>query len=86
MHTLIVVGGGFALLSASLLLGHAWGNGLPGLLAGAKIFIPIWLICSGLNMWIGVQHGYSWGEEFPIFLGISALPIIIASLTWWKLS
>ena len=86
MHTLIVVGGGFALLIASLLLGHAWGNGLPGLLAGAKIFIPIWLICSGLNMWIGVQHGYSWGEEFPIFLGICAAPIIVASLVWWKFS
>lgn len=76
MHTLIVVGGGSALLIASLLLGHAWGNGLPGLLTGAKLFIPIWLICSALNMWIGVQHGYSGAEEFPIFLVIFAIPIL----------
>lgn len=86
MHTLIVIGGGFALLIASLLLGHAWGNGMPGLLLGTKVFIPIWIVCSALKMWIGIQHGYSWGEEFPIFLGISALPIIVASLVWWKIS
>ena len=86
MHTLIVVSGGFALLIGSLLLGHAWGDGLPGILVGVKFFIPIWLICSGINMWIGIHHGYSLREEFPIFLGISALPITIASLTWWKFS
>ncbi|MDR5170384.1 hypothetical protein IHQ56_00985 [Methylobacillus flagellatus] len=86
MHTLIVLGGGFALLITSLLLGHAWGNGISGLLTGAKTFIPLWLICSSLNMWIGVQHGYSWGEEFPIFLAILAFPIIVASLIWWKIA
>lgn len=86
MHTLIVIGGGFALLIASLLLGQAWGNGMPGLLIGIKAFIPIWIICSALNMWIGVQHGYTWTEELPIFLGIAALPIIAASLVWWEIS
>lgn len=86
MHTFIVIGGGFALLIASLLLGHAWGNGALGLLIGAKVFIPIWIICSALNMWIGVQHGYSWSDEFPIFLGICAAPIVIASLIWWRLT
>jgi hypothetical protein len=86
MHTIIVVGGGFSLLVASLLLGHAWGNGMSGLLTGAKIFIPVWIICSALNMWIGVQHGYTWHDEFPIFLGICTVPIIVACLVWWKFS
>ncbi len=84
MHTLIVVGGGLALLMACLLLGHAWGNGIAGLLNGIKLYIPLWIVCSGLNMWIGVQHGYSWSEELPIFLVICAIPIIVASLLWWK--
>ena len=39
MHTVIVMGGGFALLLACLLLGYAFGDGLPGLTSGAKAFL-----------------------------------------------
>ena len=86
MHTVIVLGGGFALLAASLLLGHAWG-GMQGMVMGAKVFIPLWLIGAGVNMWIGVQHaGYSVAEELPIFLGIFAVPAIVSAALWWKLS
>ena len=86
MHTVIVIGGGFALMAASLLLGHAWGQGLPGLVMGAKLFIPLWFAGAFVNMWVGVSSaGYSWGEEFPIFLGIFALPAVVAGLLWWKL-
>jgi len=64
MHTVIVVGGGFALLLACVLLGHAFGGGMPGLLTGAKLFIPLWLLGAALNTWIGVrQAGYSAAEE-----------------------
>ncbi len=84
MHTVIVLGGGFAALLACLLLGHAWGNGLPGVLAGAKVFIPLWLAGAFINMWIGVQHGYSWSEEFPIFFAIFAVPVVVAGFVWWK--
>ena len=86
MHTLIVLGGGLAVLAACLLLGHAWGNGMPGVLAGAKVFIPLWLLGAFANMWVGTHHGYSWSEEFPIFLGIFALPAAAAALLWWKLT
>ena len=41
MHTAIVLGGGFALLLACLLLGHAFGGGVPGAVSGAKWFIPL---------------------------------------------
>ena len=83
MHTMIVVGGGLALLLACVLLGHAWGA-TPGVVTGAKAFVPLWLLAAFINMWVGTTHGYSWSEEFPIFLGIFAAPTIIAGLVWWK--
>ena len=87
MQTVIVVGGGFALLLACVLLGHAFGGGRPGLVTGAKLFIPLWLIGAAINMWIGVrQAGYSAAEESPIFLGIFGVPTLVAGLIWWKLS
>lgn len=86
MHTVIVIGGGLALMAACLLLGHAWG-GMAGLVMGARLFIPVWLVAAFVNMWVGVSTaGYSWGEEFPIFLGIFAVPAVVAGLLWWKLS
>ena len=84
MHTVIVIGGGFALLTACLLLGHSWA-GMAGLVTGAKVFIPLWLLGAFVNMWVGTTHGYSWAEEFPIFLGIFAVPVVVAALVWWKL-
>jgi hypothetical protein len=44
VHTAIVLGAGFSLLLTCLLLGHAFGGGMPGALAGAKLFIPLWRI------------------------------------------
>jgi hypothetical protein len=87
MHTAIVLGGGLALLLACLLLGHAFGSGMPGLVAGAKLFIPLWLILAGVNLWIGVsQAGYSVAEEAPIFLAIFGVPAVVAALAWWRFS
>ena len=85
MHTVIVMGGGFALLAACLLPGHALGNGMPGLVTGAKVFIPLWLLGAAINMWVGVQQaGYLVADEFPIFVGIFGVPAIVAGLIWWK--
>jgi hypothetical protein len=87
VHTIIVLGGGFALLASCLLLGHAFGGGMSGAVTGAKVFIPLWLIGAGVNMWLGVsQAGYSVTEELPIFLGIFSLPAAVAALLWWLLS
>ena len=85
MHTVIVLGGGFALLLACLLLGHAWGS-MPGLVMGAKAFIPLWFVAAFVNMWVGTTHGYSWAEELPIFLGIFAVPAVVAAGVWWKIA
>jgi hypothetical protein len=87
MHTVIVFGGGFSLLVSCLLLGHAFGGGVPGAVTGAKLFIPLWLIGAGLNMWLGVhQAGYSAAEELPIFLAIFGLPAAAAGVLWWALA
>ena len=70
MHTAIVLGGGFSLLLTCLLLGHAFGGGMPGAVAGARLFIPLWLIGAGVNMWLGVSHaGYSAAEKADLFAG-----------------
>jgi hypothetical protein len=87
MHTAIVLGGGIALLLSCLLLGHAFGGGMPGAITGAKVFIPLWLVAAGVNMWLGVsQAGYSVPEELPIFLGVFAAPAAVAGLLCWLLS
>ena len=85
MHTVIVLGGGFALMLACLLLGHAWGA-MPGVLVGAKVFIPLWLLGAGVNLTVGVSHGYTVTEELPIFLGVFAVPALVAAGLWWKLA
>ena len=84
MHTLKVVLGGFALLAVCLVLGRMLGGGAAGLVAGAKIFLPLWLIGAGVNMWIGVSRaGYSVREELPIFLVVFAIPAVVAGVVWW---
>jgi hypothetical protein len=87
MHTAIVLGGGFSLLLSCLLLGHSFGGGMPGAVTGAKLFIPLWLIGAGVNMYLGVsQAGYSAAEEFPIFLAVFGIPAAAAGVLWWALS
>jgi len=60
---------------------------MPGAVTGAKIFLPLWLVAAGVNMWLGVsQAGYSVADESPIFLGIFGVPAALAGLAWWLLS
>jgi hypothetical protein len=88
MRTLIVIAGGFALLGLCLYAGRLLGRGgAESMLAGAKVFIPLWLALAAANMWIGVARaGYSVMEELPIFLAIFGLPAAVAGFVWWKFS
>jgi hypothetical protein len=71
-------------LFAGRLLGRA---GPETIVLGAKIFIPLWLIIAGVNLWIGVaKAGYTVVEELPIFALIFVLPAAAAVFAWWKLS
>lgn len=86
MRSIMIVLGGFVVRGLCLLVGR-WlgGPGIPSLVTGAKIFIPIWLIAAAINMWVGVARaGYTVAEEFPIFLFIFAVPAAVAGFLWWK--
>jgi len=85
MHTVMVLGIGFALLGACLIAGHLLGAS-AGVGTSALVFLPLWLIGAGVNLYLGVKTaGYTIGEELPIFLLVFAIPAIVALLVWWKL-
>ena len=69
--------GGLTLLAVLLLLGIS---------RAALWFIPIWLVCAAINMWVGVSSaGYSVAAELPIFVLVFAVPAAIALMVRWKL-
>ena len=88
MHTIKVIGLGFALLGLLLLLA-------PRLAASAgrpipfaiKLFLPLWFAGALINLWIGVAHaGYTVMEEAPVFLIVFGVPAIAALLVLWLTS
>jgi hypothetical protein len=89
MHTLRVIVGGFILLAICLLIGRLIGGQVPpgGMIGAAKLFIPLWLLVAGVNLWIGVTRaGYTVAEEAPIFLVVFAVPAAVAVLLVWRFS
>jgi hypothetical protein len=89
MHTIKVIAGGIALLAVCLLVGRWMGGPSPaaGLATAAKVFIPLWLVAAGVNLWIGVARaGYSVADEAPVFLIVFGVPAAVALLVWWRCS
>ena len=88
MRSVLIIVGGLLLLGAFVLLGRLLGGGTTrSMVTAAQIFLPVWLVASLVNMWIGVSRaGYSVAEELPIFLAIFSIPGIAAAIVWWKLS
>lgn len=85
MHTLKVIGIGFALLVVCGGLGYMMA-GPPGASRAALIFLPLWASGAGINMYLGVKSaGYSIAEETPVLLLVFAVPAAAALGTWWKL-
>jgi hypothetical protein len=85
VHTIIVLAVGFGLLGICALVGRALG-GTPGIATAALVFLPLWFIGAGINMYMGVKRaGYSVTEEAPIFLVVFAIPAAAALFAWWKL-
>lgn len=87
MHTAIVIAGGLTLLLA--MIGVAWLAGREKRQAAARsclLFLPVWLICAVVNMWIGVSRaGYSVGQELVILVPVFGVPAAIALVLWWYL-
>jgi len=87
MRTLMVILGGLVLLILFALMGRSLGGDSVGLARAATYFIPVWLLLSAINLWIGVKSaGYSLAEEAPIFAIIFAVPAAVAIFLWWKFS
>ncbi len=87
MHVVMVVGGGIGLLGLFLLFAYLWGAGEPNFAAAAKLFLPVWLAVSLVNMWVGVtKAGYTVREELPILPIVFAVPAIAAAIAIWRLS
>ena len=87
MHTVKVIAGGLVLLVLCLLIGR-WVGGptqAVGLVKAVKVFVPLWFVAAGINMWVGVSKaGYSVAEEAPIFLVVFAVPTAVALLVLWR--
>lgn len=87
MHMLLVIVGGGLLLGVFVLFGKLWGADVAGIASGAKIFIPVWLGVSLVNMWVGVtKAGYTVTQELPILLVVFAVPAAIATLVAWQVA
>lgn len=88
MRTALFMLSGFLLLAACAVLARLFSGNYPrATLVGTVIFAVLWLLASGANLWVGVSKaGYSFNEEFPIFLLIFGVPVLAAVLLkWWFL-
>lgn len=86
MRTALIIVSGFVLLAVCIGFARLLG-GAATLSTAVKVFIPIWLVLAGINMWIGVARaGYSVTEELPIFLLIFSVPVAAALFILWKIS
>lgn len=85
MHVVLVILGGSVLLGVFVLFGWLWGASSAGMALAAKGFVPVWLLVSAINMWVGVHHaGYTVREELPILLPVFGVPAALAiATTWW---
>jgi len=85
VHTAIVIGIGFVVLAACLVVGRAVG-GATAVATAALVFLPIWLLSAAVNMAIGVRRaGYTVAEEAPVFLIVFAVPALLALFLRWRL-
>jgi hypothetical protein len=85
MHTILVIAVGFGVLGLCVIVGRMFG-GASGPAMAALVFLPIWLVGAGINMYNGVKRaGYSVADETPIFLIVFAVPAVAALFAWVKL-
>ena len=88
MHTIKVIGLGFALLGLLLFLAPrlsaAAGRPIP---FAIRLFLPLWFMGALVNLWIGVARaGYTVWEEAPIFLLVFGIPAAAGLLILWLTS
>lgn len=80
MRTALIIGGGILLWAIGAFAARRSGATISPttILWG---FAAVWLLVAAGNMWVGVSRaGYSVREEFPIFLAIFLIPVVVALL------
>lgn len=84
MHTIMIITGGLVLLA--IFCGIGWMRGeRSGLTTAVRVFIPIWLIATIINLSIGVlTAGYTVMQELPILVPVFGVPALVAwgALRW----
>ena len=84
MHTLKVGAAGIGLLALCALTARSL-RGNRGVADGAALFLPLWFLGTGANLYAGVtQAGYSVGEELPIAAALFTGPALVAAGLWWR--
>jgi hypothetical protein len=84
VHTIIVIATGLVILGLCLFIGLGLGGG-TSMGRAALLFLPLWFLGAGINMYIGVRGaGYAISEEVPVFLLVFSIPAVFALLFWWK--
>lgn len=84
MHTIMVVSAGLVLLALMAVAGKMTSLGMGRMLLW---FIPVWLVCAAVNMWVGVTRaGYTVAQELPILLLVFGVPAVIALFAYWRLA
>lgn len=79
MRTLIIILIGLALLALLLFVSK------PGKRSQAALaFIGVWLVASGVNLGIGLSHGYSLAEELTVHAALFGIPAVVALFAWRK--
>ena len=87
MHMLLVICGGIVLLGVFALFGKLSGGDAAGIATGLKFFIPVWLMISFANLWVGVaKAGYTVAQELPVLLIVIAVPAALMSILVWQLT
>jgi hypothetical protein len=86
MRTGLFLLAGFLLLAASVVLARLFSANYPAAGTWATaIFVAVWLVLTGFNMWVGVaKAGYAAAEELPILLLLFGVPAVVAVVLRWK--
>lgn len=72
MRTLVIILIGLAVTAITL-----WLTPLAQRLLAAGLFTLGWLMVAGLNLRIGLSHGYTLAQELPIHLVLFGVPVAV---------
>ncbi len=84
MHTLKIICAGFGFLALSVFMGRRLA-GENGVAITSAAFIPVWLIATGINLYVGTKRGYTVREELPTQAVVFFLPVAGAAAIFFKL-